>query len=51
MPANGMFDLITEIFFGNANEGGEYTATGYFQSVGGSLKKDTRTIKIEPDEV
>lgn len=25
MPANGLFDKVTEIFFGNSNEGGTYT--------------------------
>ena len=24
MPANGLFDKVTEIFFGNSNEGGVY---------------------------
>jgi hypothetical protein len=30
MPENGMFDLVTEIFFGNSNDGGTYTITTYF---------------------
>ena len=51
MPANGLFDLITEIFFGNSNEGGEYTQTGYFGLGNGQLKQDTLTVKIEPEEV
>lgn len=51
MPANGLFDLITEIFFGNANEGGEYTETGYYQLNGGSLKQDTITVEVKPEEV
>ena len=51
MPANGLFDLITEIFFGNANEGGEYTEEGYYQLTGGSLKKDIMTVEIKPEEV
>ena len=51
MPANGMFDLITEIFFGNANEGGEYTQKGYIGLGGGSLKQDTMTVKIDPEDV
>ena len=51
MPANGLFDLITEIFFGNSNEGGEYTQTGYFGIDTGTLKQDTITVKIEPEEV
>lgn len=29
MPENGLFDLVTEIFFGNANEGGTYEYEGY----------------------
>lgn len=28
MPANGLFDLVTEIFFGNSNEGGTYEGYG-----------------------
>ena len=51
MPANGLFDLITEIFFGNANEGGEYSQKGYYGITGGSLKQDTLTVKVEPEEV
>ena len=51
MPANGLFDLITEIFFGNANEGGEYTEKGYTSLGGGSLKQDTITVKINPEDV
>ena len=51
MPANGLFDLITEIFFGNANEGGEYTEKGYTSLGGGSLKQDTITVKVSPEEV
>lgn len=51
MPDNGLFDLITEIFFGNSNEGGEYTHTGYFNISGGQLKQDTLTVKIPPEEI
>ena len=51
MPANGLFDLVTEIFFGNANEGGKYTETGYFQLTGGTLRQDTITVEIKPEEV
>ena len=29
MPENGLFDLITEIFFGNNNQGGTYTNPNY----------------------
>jgi hypothetical protein len=28
MPANGLFDLVTEIFFGNSNTGGTYEGFG-----------------------
>ena len=28
MPANGLFDLVTEIFFGNSNHGGDYVFQG-----------------------
>ena len=31
MPGNGLFDLVTEIFFGNSNEGGSYHFEGYSQ--------------------
>lgn len=34
MPANGLFDLITEIFFGNSNMGGEYEGFGAIASDG-----------------
>ena len=32
MPENGLFDLVTEIFFGNSNEGGHYELTSYFEN-------------------
>ena len=51
MPANGLFDLITEIFFGNANEGGEYTEKGYVSLKDGSLKQDTITVNIKPEDI
>ena len=51
MPANGLFDLITEIFFGNSNEGGEYKQEGYFTLTQGSLKEDTKTVKVKPEDV
>ena len=31
MPDNGLFDLQTEIFFGNQNQGGNYHFSGYSQ--------------------
>lgn len=43
MPANGLFDLETEIFFGNANEGGTYQYT----NTGGA----TTTVTIKPEDV
>ena len=51
MPGNGLFDLITEIFFGNANEGGKYEEEGYFQLTGGSLKKDKISVEVKPEDV
>jgi len=45
MPENGMFDLVTEIFFGNVNKGGNY---GYvYNGIFGGEK----LINIKPDEV
>ena len=52
MPENGMFDLITEIFFGNSNQGGTYKMNRY-----GTLEGDKQlipyqeTITIRPDDV
>lgn len=57
MPETGMFDLITEIFFGNSNQGGTYTLESYYTDPNASgeddpqLKKETKTIKIEPQDV
>ena len=51
MPANGLFDLITEIFFGNSNEGGEYKQEGYFTVKEGHLQQDVKTVKVLPEEV
>lgn len=34
MPENGLFDKVTEIFFGNSNEGGTYTRNSVY---GGSV--------------
>ena len=57
MPENGLFDLVTEIFFGNSNEGGEYEMTTYFDNPNASditdndtpqLQLATRKIVIEP---
>ena len=56
MPENGMFDLITEIFFGNSNKGGKYEITTYFtnenaESGGPSLVPATKTLEVKPEEV
>ena len=58
MPETGMFDLITEIFFGNANNGGTYELETYFtdENHNGTeedplMKKEKKTVKIEPHEV
>lgn len=56
MPENGMFDLITEIFFGNSNKGGKYEITTYFtnenaESGGPSLTLATKSVEIKPEEV
>ena len=51
MPANGLFDLITEIFFGNSNEGGEYSYDSYFGIANGTAVKDTVIVKVSPEDV
>ena len=51
MPANGLFDLITEIFFGNSNEGGEYSYNSYFGIANGTAVKDNVTVKVSPEDV
>ena len=52
MPANGLFDLVTEIFFGNSNVGGTYTYSGSFISQeDGSIDKATQTRTITPEEI
>ena len=60
MPENGLFDLVTEIFFGNSNEGGEYEMTTYFDNPNASditdndtpqLQLATRKKVIEPHQV
>jgi hypothetical protein len=57
MPETGMFDLITEIFFGNANEGGVYEIETYFTDPNATgdddpqLKKDKRVREIKPNEI
>ena len=58
MPETGMFDLITEIFFGNANQGGTYELETFFadENHSGSnddplMKREKRKVVIEPHEV
>jgi len=56
MPENGLFDLITEIFFGNSNEGGTYSLTTYFENEnrdenGPQLAVATKSITVKPEEV
>jgi hypothetical protein len=56
MPENGLFDLVTEIFFGNSNEGGTYEMTTYFENENKGegkpqLSLATRKITIKPEEV
>lgn len=48
MPANGLFDLVTEIFFGNSNQGGTYTYNGY---LGGQSSYVDMSRTIESNEV
>lgn len=56
MPENGLFDLVTEIFFGNSNEGGTYEITSYFENENkeegqAQLTQATKKIVIHPEEV
>ena len=52
MPANGLFDKITEIFFGNANKGGTYEFNGSFvDSTEGTIGNATATRTITADEI
>ena len=52
MPANGLFDKITEIFFGNSNEGGTYSMTGSFVNTEeGTISNAVATRTIKADEV
>ena len=56
MPENGMFDLITEIFFGNSNQGGEYEISTYFanenaEGGGPSLALSTQKVVVKPEDV
>ena len=56
MPENGMFDLVTEIFFGNSNKGGTYEITSYFENENkgesdAQLIKATKKVEVKPEEV
>ena len=56
MPENGLFDLITEIFFGNSNNGGKYTITTYFanenaESNSPQLSLATKSVEVKPEDV
>lgn len=52
MPANGLFDKITEIFFGNSNDGGTYSFTGSFVDTdAGTISSAVATKTITADEV
>ena len=58
MPETGMFDLITEIFFGNANQGGTYELETFFadENHSGSnddplMKKEKQKVVVEPQQV
>ena len=52
MPGNGLFDLQTEIFFGNQNQGGSYHFEGYSQdSVLYKQGYITGDVTIAADEV
>lgn len=46
MPANGMFDIVTETFYGNQNSGGTYE---WVQ--GSSYHSYTNTRTVRPEEV
>ena len=52
MPEDGLFDLITEIFFGNSNQGGKYEMDMYGAKEGSiQLIKYHRTCEITADQV
>lgn len=56
MPENGMFDLVTEIFFGNSNKGGTYTLTTYLENENkgdgqAQLLPGTSTVVVKPEDV
>ena len=51
MPDNGLFDLITEIFFGNSNEGGTYNFEGYMNNNLGQVGFVSETNTIQAQDV
>ena len=52
MPDNGLFDLITEIFFGNSNQGGNYSMTTYgVVEESKQLVSYNKTVEIKPEDV
>lgn len=52
MPGNGLFDKITEIFFGNNNKGGTYKKEEVSgKDNEGNIAVSAQTITIEPEEV
>ena len=56
MPENGLFDLVTEIFFGNSNQGGTYEIDTYFENENRGendalLIKATKKVVIKPEDV
>lgn len=51
IPDNGLFDLVTEIFFGNTNEGGTYTFSGYLRNGTGQIGYSTETKTISASEI
>lgn len=52
MPANGLFDKITEIFFGNSNTGGTYSFNGSFvNSEEGTISNAVAKKTITADEI
>ena len=48
MPDNGLFDLVTEIFFGNANQGGHYE--GSYRGYGGKTEYSFDILPPSPDD-
>ena len=47
MPANGMFDLVTETFFGNQNKGGDYAQPRF----DGGKFLGMNYLTVKPDDV